>query len=99
MPYDNKAIILDKDKKPVPQYFNEETDQFEVIKGSSNLVKSFPSERYGFSIINDGNTDLTFEINGNKRTVKGKEPYNALFPGFKKVTIVTKSAYRAEVLE
>jgi hypothetical protein len=33
MPYDDKAIITDKDRKPVPQYFNTETNQYEVITG------------------------------------------------------------------
>jgi hypothetical protein len=33
MAYNDKAIITDKDRKPVPQYFNDKTNQYEVIKG------------------------------------------------------------------
>jgi len=103
---------------PAPQYFNEEGNQYEVIRGrhgansfiqlgtvameswegNSNIVKTFPSNRFGFSIINDGASDVTFTINGNKRTLKQYESYNALFEPFTSVQIITISAYRAEVL-
>lgn len=33
MGYQDKAIITDKDRRPVPQYFNPNTNQYEVIKG------------------------------------------------------------------
>lgn len=119
MPYMDKQIIVDKDRRPVPQYFNPVTNQYEVIEGSngansfiqkgtvaqeawegsSNITKTFTSNRYGFSILNDGTADLTFTINGNTRRVKPGEGYNALFPAFTSVTITASSAYRAEVLE
>jgi hypothetical protein len=33
MPYNDKSLITDKDRKPVPQYFNPKTNQYEVIEG------------------------------------------------------------------
>lgn len=33
MPYDSKILITDREKKPVPQYFNPITDQYEVLIG------------------------------------------------------------------
>lgn len=71
----------------------------EAWEGSVNITKTFPSNRYGFSIMNDGTADLTFTINGNTRRVKPGEGYNALFTAFTSVTIEATSAYRAEVLE
>lgn len=67
--------------------------------GSTDEVKTFPADRYGFSIVNDGETDVVFTINGNTRTVRPYESYSALFEPFTAVDIVTTSAYRAEVLK
>lgn len=64
----------------------------------SNPVTNFPSNRYGFSIINEGTTDLTFTINGVTRTVRVGEAYSALFEAFTSVDISGATAYRAEVL-
>ena len=61
-------------------------------------ITTFPSARYGFSIVNDGTADLTFTINGNTRTVKPGENYNALFDAFTSLSISATGAYRAEVL-
>ena len=119
MAFDDRKIITDIDRRPVPQYFNEKTNQYEPIKGrdgansfiqlgtvaqeawegSANITKTFPSNRYGFSIMNDGTADLTFTINGQTRRVKPGEGYSALFPAFTSITITATSAYRAEVLE
>lgn len=33
MAYNDKQIITDKDRKPVPQYFNKTSNQYEVIEG------------------------------------------------------------------
>jgi hypothetical protein len=63
-----------------------------------NPITTFPSNRYGFSIINDGTADLTFTIQGNTRTVKPGENYSALFEAFTSLTINATGAYRAEVL-
>jgi len=74
------------------------TVAMESWQGNANEVRTFPSERFGFSIVNDGLTDVTFTINGNTRVVKKYEVYGALFEPFTAVDIVTTSAYRAEVL-
>lgn len=65
---------------------------------NTNPILTFPSSRYGFSIINDGTADLTFTINGTTRTVKVGENYSALFDPFTSVAINATGAYRAEVL-
>lgn len=70
----------------------------EAWEGSADITKAFPSNRFGFSIINDGTADLTFTINGQSRTVKSGEGYSALFDAFTQVTINTTGTYRAEVL-
>lgn len=66
---------------------------------NANPITTFPSNRYGFSIVNDGTADLTFTINGNTRTVKVGESYSALFEAFTSIVINATSAYRAEVLK
>lgn len=60
-------------------------------------ITTFPSNRYGFSIVNDGTADLTFTINSTTRKVKSGESYEAKFPGFTTLSITATSAYRAEV--
>jgi hypothetical protein len=65
---------------------------------NQNPITTFPSARYGFSIINDGTTDLTFTINLVIRTVRQGEAYSALFDPFTSVTISATGAYRAEVM-
>jgi hypothetical protein len=64
-----------------------------------NPITTFPSNRYGFSIVNDGTADLTFTINSFTRKVKVGEAYSALFDAFTTVAINATSAYRAEVLK
>lgn len=71
----------------------------ESWQGNANITKTFPSKRFGFSIVNDGDGDVVFTINGNTRVVKQYEAYASLFRPFTSVNIVTTSAYRAEVLE
>jgi hypothetical protein len=119
MAYNDKSIITDKDKRPAPQYFNDGTNQYEVIKGrygansfiqlgtiaaeswegSITETRNFPSDRYGFSVINDGTADLTFTINGQTRKLLPGEGYDALFEAFTSVQINASSPYRAEVLK
>lgn len=81
-----------------PYYTHRGTVATEAWEGSSNITQTFTEDRYGFSIVNDGTTDLTFTINSQTRTVKPGEAYNALFDPFTSITITTTSAYRAEVL-
>jgi hypothetical protein len=64
----------------------------------ANPITTFPTSRYGFSVMNDGTADLSFTINGYTRTVKPGEGYSALFEPFTSLTISATGAYRAEVL-
>lgn len=71
----------------------------EPWEGNSDITKTFPDERHGFSLVNDGDSDVFFTINGYTRRVKVDEYYGALFEPFLVVEIKTTSAYRAEVLK
>jgi hypothetical protein len=105
--------------KTGPQYWYEEGNIYEVIKGrhganlflqlgtvameaweeSVSSTKTFATNRFGFSAINDGTTDMTFTINGQTRKLKPGDAYEALFEPFTSVSIIASSAYRAEVLK
>lgn len=74
------------------------TVAMESWEGSTNIIKTFPSNRFGFSAINDGTADMTFTINGNTRRLEPGDAYEALFEPFTSVSIVASSPYRAEVL-
>lgn len=39
MAYNTKAILRDVNGKPVPQYWNPETQQFEVIESKNGLLR------------------------------------------------------------
>ena len=39
MVYSAKSIIKDVNKKPVPQYWNNETQQFEVIESKDGMLR------------------------------------------------------------
>lgn len=115
----NDTPLYTAQGKPTSQYFNEDTNQWEPIKGrdgansfiqlgtvameaweeSASSTKTFPSNRFGFSAINDGTTDMSFTINGQTRTLKPGDAYEALFEPFTSVSIVASSTYRAEVLK
>lgn len=157
MAYYEKPILTDRDRKPIPQYFNGNTNQFEPVEGESggsfvrdrhvylkmeeliaklgivvdeigkpkqvsnfpivqnvlvtggnakevwegnaDLIKTFPSNRFGFSIINEGIADLNFTINGVTRKVKPGWGYTNKFDAFLSVEIKATSLYRAEVFD
>lgn len=39
MAYKEKAILKDVNKKPVPQYWNPETQQYEVIESKDGMLR------------------------------------------------------------
>ena len=39
MAYNEKAILKDVNKKPVPQYWNKETQQYEVIESKDGMLR------------------------------------------------------------
>jgi hypothetical protein len=90
--------VIAKGSDGAPYYRARGSIAMEAWEGSSNTTQTFTDSRYGFSVVNDGTTDLTFTINGQTRKVKVGESYSALFQPFTSVTINATSAYRAEVL-
>ena len=90
--------VIAKGSDGVPYYRARGTIAMEAWEGSANTTQTFSSNRYGFSIVNDGTADLTFTINSQTRKVKPGENYSALFEAFTSVTIAATSAYRSEVL-
>jgi hypothetical protein len=60
-------------------------------------ITTFPDNRYGFFIVNDGTSDLTFTLNSYLRTVKPGEKWSSCTEAFTSLTINATGAYRAEV--
>ncbi len=109
----NDKLIRDVDGTLVPQHKDatgwvETGDAYplpvrplvakEAWEGNADETKTFESSRRGFNIVNDGDADLTFTINGTTRRVKASESYSGAFDPFTEVSIVTTVPYRAEVL-
>lgn len=65
------------------------------FSGSSNTTHTFTEPMRGFVIINDGDSDLTFDIEGAVFTVKSNEKFKEEFEPFARVEITTTSAFRA----
>lgn len=104
MAYSDQALITDVSGKPIPQYYNEDTDSYlplrggcpiEPFSGSTTVTHTFAQIIYGFGITNDGSEDLTFAIGTDTYTVKPGEVWEYTLPGLTAVTITTTSAYRA----
>lgn len=50
MAYNTKAILKDVNKKPVPQYWNPETQQFEVIESKNGMLRVIMVDSQGREI-------------------------------------------------
>ena len=50
MAYNEKAILKDVQKKPVPQYWNKETQQFEVIESKDGMLRVIMVDSQGREI-------------------------------------------------
>ncbi len=50
MAYNEKAILKDVNKKPVPQYWNPETQQFEVIESKDGMLRVIMVDSQGREI-------------------------------------------------
>lgn len=50
MAYNEKAILKDVNKKPVPQYWNKETQQFEVIESKDGMLRVIMVDSQGREI-------------------------------------------------
>lgn len=50
MAYNTKAILKDVNKKPVPQYFNSDTDQYELITSKNGMLRVIMVDSQGREI-------------------------------------------------
>lgn len=50
MAYNEKAILKDVNKKPIPQYWNKETQQFEVIESKDGMLRVIMVDSQGREI-------------------------------------------------
>lgn len=55
MAYNTKAIKTDVDEKPIPQYYNPVTDEYEVLQGTNGAARHIIYGADGNSIITSGN--------------------------------------------
>lgn len=69
----------------------------EVWQGSSSVTKNFGTNMYGFSIINDGGSDITVDILTHSIVVKPGESFEGSFDAFTTLDITATSSYRAVV--
>lgn len=51
MAYNAKSIIKDVNGKPVPQYFNVDTDKFEVITSKGGMLRTILIDNKGNEIL------------------------------------------------
>lgn len=49
--FNTKSIIKDVNKKPVPQYFNPDSDRYEVIQSSGGHLKVLLIDSVGNAIV------------------------------------------------
>lgn len=75
------------------------TVAMEVWNHTDTPIQTFPSNRFGFSIVNEGIDALSFTINGQTRTVKKGGSYSSLFEPFTSVTVTATTEFQAEVLK
>jgi len=50
MAYNEKAILRDVNKKPIPQYWNKETQQYEVIESKDGMLRVIMVDSQGREI-------------------------------------------------
>lgn len=50
MPYNTKSILKDVNGKPVPQYFNLATDNYEVITSKNGMLRTIMVDSEGREI-------------------------------------------------
>lgn len=48
--YNTKSIIKDVNKKPIPQYWNPDTDQYEPVEGENGAIKVIMVDEEGREI-------------------------------------------------
>lgn len=92
MPFNTKPIKVDVDGKPVPQYFNQATDDYEALEGADGASKVMIADAIpaGANIIGsvkltDGSNGLVIDANGALQIVPvnsaGAELFTSQNPG------------------
>lgn len=71
----------------------------DIWSGSANVTKTFDAPVQTFSIVNDGDADITVNIHDFSFVIKSTESFEGKFSPFSTITITTTSAYRAYVKE
>lgn len=71
----------------------------DYIRSDKSEQRSYPTGMSGFAIVNDGNSDLTFTINGMEILVEPFESFDDLFDPFTEVIITATDRFRAVVRE
>lgn len=65
------------------------------FSGSADVTQPFPEEMKGIVISNDGDTDLTLEINNDVYIIKGGEVFEEYFEPFTEAIVTTTAPFRA----
>jgi len=72
MAYSTKSIIKDVNGKPVPQYWNKETQQFEVIESKDGMLRVIMVDSEGREIQSQDLVDqISTKIDELIKVVKG----------------------------
>jgi hypothetical protein len=107
MAYKDKQLLTDAYGKPIPQYWDEDSNSYkplqdpnsakakEPFSGTSNFTKTFSKPMNGIVISNDGASDLTITIGTDIFTVKAGEVFSEMFEPFTQVIVTTTVPYRA----
>lgn len=74
MAYNTKSIIKDVNGKPVPQYFNQEQDEYEVIKSKNGMLRVIMVDSQGNEIQTQDLIDqITAKIDELIKAINGGE--------------------------
>ncbi|WP_341877586.1 hypothetical protein [Defluviitalea saccharophila] len=74
MAYNTKSIIKDVNGKPVPQYFNQEQDKYEVIKSKNGMLRVIMVDSQGNEIQTQDLIDqITAKIDELIKAINGGE--------------------------
>lgn len=74
MAYNTKSIIKDANGKPVPQYFNQEQDKYEVIKSKNGMLRVIMVDSQGNEIQTQDLIDqITAKIDELIKAINGGE--------------------------
>lgn len=74
MAYSTKSIIKDVNGKPVPQYFNQEQDKYEVIKSKNGMLRVIMVDSQGNEIQTQDLIDqITAKIDELIKAINGGE--------------------------